>query len=308
MCSSSELDQAYEALRKAVKTEVTAGRLERALELSADSVTMARQIGSEVVIDTAVCIHIGLLMARGEGHDEAPKLRRILMRSSAPSVQFSASYLLSQFHDQQEELDKCRFYSDAALRYATLDDNLDSQAQAHNRLANLDLLESYFDRAEQGYNQALELKSRNPDPQAPSLETAKILSNLGYCQAVLGKTTEAFRSLTTSLRMMRSLAAAPWFHLPMLGLSFTYLEIGRYERAVRYAERALMNAEAGGSYQLTQVKNALYLLGEAEKLCGRDDRAFQCFFHLQERFYPDQPMVVDVLMATDIRKLINLMA
>lgn len=302
-CSDSDLHRAYEALKQEMFAHVTRGELDRALELSREAVDTAAELQDQVLMDNAFCNRAALLLARGQGEDEIPELRRILMRTPSSAVRFLASYSLCQYHDLQEEMDKCRFYSETALRYAKLDGNPAFQAKAYNRLANIDLLESYFDNALEGYGQALALSG-----DEDCLESAKILSNIGYCQAVLGGLDDAFRSLTRSVRMMRRADAGPWLHLPLLGLSYTYLELGRYERAARHARRALMSAESGGPYQRTHVKNALYLLGEAEKLCGRDATAFECFHHLQIRFYPDQPMVVDVLMATDIRKLINLMA
>ncbi|MEM7350439.1 MAG: hypothetical protein AAF657_06510, partial [Acidobacteriota bacterium] len=57
-----------------------------------------------------------------------------------------------------------------------------------------------------------------------------------------------------------------------------------------------------------QVKNALYLLGESEKLSGNEFQAHRHFTRLQREFYPDDPVIPDFLMATDVRKLINLMA
>ena len=299
----SDFHQDYESLRAEIMAQVTGGDLDRALDLSTQAVDLASKIGDPCLLDTAICNRAGLLVARGEGETTLGELRMILMRSSASSVRFLASYALSHYYDQQEELQKCRFYSESALRYAKLDDNAASLVKAHNRLANLNLLESYFEPALDGYLEALKLQGSDD-----SVEAAKVLSNIGYCQAVLGEPITAFRSLSRSLRMVRRLAADRWLHLPMLGLSYAYLEMGRYERAARYAKSALMNAEVGGPYQQNHVKNALYLLGEAQKLCGRDQEAFECFTHLQLRFYPDQPMVVEVLMATDIRKLINLMA
>ena len=302
-CNSSELHRAYEALRAEIMAQITNGELDRALELSNEALTLARRTEDTHLIDSALCNRAGLLVNRGEGHSVVSDLRRILMRSPEPLVRFQAAWALGVFHELEEDLEKSRFYSQTALRYAELHGDSASLATAHNRMANLNLLSSYFEPALESYLKALEIQGEHE-----SLETAKILSNTGYCQAVLGEHFPAFRSLTRSLRMLRRIRAEHWLHRPMLGLSYTYLEMGRYERAARHASRALANAEDGGHYHETYVKNALYLLGEAEKHCGRNAAAFECFTHLQERFYPDQPSIIDVLMATDIRKLINLMA
>ena len=299
----TELHQTYEALREEIMAQVTSGELDRALELSDQALDLATRTEDPHLIDSALCNRAGLLVARGEGRDVAGELRRILMRSPESVVRFQAAYALCMFHEQDEDLEKSRFYSQTALRYAELHGDPASLAIAHNRVANLNLLASYFEPALESYLKALEIQGTEP-----SLETAKILSNTGYCQAVLGELGAAFGSLTRSLRMLRRIRAEQWLHRPMLGMSYTYLEAGRYDRAASYALKALENAETGGPYHDTHVKNALYLLGEAEKLRGEEAAAYECFTHLQQRFYPDQPAIVDVLLATDIRKLINLMA
>ena len=52
----------------------------------------------------------------------------------------------------------------------------------------------------------------------------------------------------------------------------------------------------------------LACLGEAEKLCGDELAAHRHFCRLQRDFFPDDPIIPDLLMTTDIRPLLNLMA
>ena len=44
------------------------------------------------------------------------------------------------------------------------------------------------------------------------------------------------------------------------------------------------------------------------RVATRDLAAYERFHELQRRFYPQQPMVVDVLMQADVRQLVHLMA
>jgi hypothetical protein len=60
--------------------------------------------------------------------------------------------------------------------------------------------------------------------------------------------------------------------------------------------------------QADQVKNALYLLGEAANLSGKPEEAQRYFARLQQQFYPDALYLPGFLMAVDVRKLINLHA
>jgi tetratricopeptide (TPR) repeat protein len=90
-----------------------------------------------------------------------------------------------------------------------------------------------------------------------------------------------------------------------LELCYGLLEVGRHRQACRHGERALVLAERlGDSFG---IKNSLYLLGEAERLLGRDERARACFDRLQSLF-PDTPFLTDMLMAVDLRQMINLRA
>ena len=289
-------------LRARVLDQVTLGHFETALDLCDEAASLAELSGEQDLIDQVACNRAGILIAQGHGAAVTGSLRRILMRSTDVANRFQAAYTISQYHDVAEQPDRSLFYARQALRYAQEWQRQDARATAHNRLANLLLLESYFDEAREHYQHALDLL-----PPVDSIDLAIILSNLGYCHVVLESLEPGFRALFRSLRMMRRLDAQTWRHLPLLGLSYAYLDAGRYERARRHAGAALSLTE-GQSGLEGQVKNALYLLGEAEKLAGDDDAAHEHFYRLQQHFYPDEPFIVEVLMATDLRKLINLMA
>jgi TolA-binding protein len=59
---------------------------------------------------------------------------------------------------------------------------------------------------------------------------------------------------------------------------------------------------------MDRVKNALYLLGDAEREAGDLDSAYEYFYRLQQRFYPDSPQLVDMMVAVGMRKMVNLRA
>lgn len=294
--------QLLETLRQKIREAVAAGRLDAALELSDRALRLARADDDPTEVDRLCLTRGAIQVARGDGADAVPEMRRILMRSTDRGNRFNAAYAISQHHERIGDIDRSRFYANTALSYAEAWDDGAAVAKAHNQIANLELLGSYFDDAAESYEKALDLL-----PEQESAECAILLSNLGYCYTVLGRYDRGFQVLGRSADMLSRLGASRWQHLPLLGLAYAYLEIGRYRRAEEHARRALELAEAA-RYQDNQVKNALYLLGEASKLAGDEDRAFEHFDHLQRRFYPDQPLIVDVLLSTDIRKLINLMA
>lgn len=288
-------------LRSQVLAQLNLGDLAAAESISRDAVRIARQSQDTQLIDQTSCNLASILIARGRGDEMAGELRKILMRSFNVGNRFLASYALSKHHEQLHDMERSWSYARQALRYAEQWQDRPMLARAHNHLANLYILDSYFEEARDHYQSSLELLD------TPSLERAMNQSNLGYCLTILGKTTQAFRLIFNSLRLMTKLDAGGWKRLPHLSLAYAYLEIGRYGRACYHAERGLQYAkDTPGAEE--NVKNALYLLGEAEKLSGHSTVAYEHFCELQKRFYPDQPFILDVLMSTDLRKMINLMA
>jgi tetratricopeptide (TPR) repeat protein len=143
-------------------------------------------------------------------------------------------------------------------------------------------------------------------PHGHDLDQALLLSNSGYCRSVLGDFNLGLKQLFKSLDLIHHKCALTWERFPCLGIAYAYLELDRLEQARVYAGRALRQSELSQSSE--QVKNSLYLLGEAAKLAGDEDVAYEYFGRLQTEFYPNDAYISDFLMATDIRKLINLMA
>ena len=295
------LETQLEALRLQMREAVADGQLDTALDISNQALALAGQAGDVVEIDRSALSRGAIQVARGAGDQVLPEMRRILMRSADRANRFNAAYAIAQHLELEGDIERSRFYANTALSYAEAWDDDAAIAKAHNQVANLELLGSYFEEAACSYEKALHLI------QGESVECAILLSNLGYCYTVLGRHDAAFSVLGRSCDMLVRLEVTSWQHLPLLGLAYACLEIEHYPRAERYARRALELAEEA-RYQDNQVKNALYLLGESTKLAGNEDEAFEHFTHLQQRFYPDQPLIVDVLLSTDIRKLINLMA
>lgn len=302
MDTSSDVAEQFAALRQQVLARLGSGDLDGAETLSRQAIKVARQGEDAQLADQALCNLAGIVIARGRGEEVAGELRKLLLRSFNLGNRFLASYALSQHHEQLKEHERSWSYARQALRYAEQWQDPVNWARAHNRIANLYILDSYFEDARNHYQSSLDLLAATP-----SLERALTASNLGYCLTILGKPTQAFRLLFSSLRALIRLEAGNWQRQPHLSLAYAYLEVGRHDRARQHAQRGLHFALATPGAD-ENVKNALYLLGEAEKMGGRSTAAYECFCDLQKRFYPDQPFILDVLMSTDLRKMINLMA
>ena len=298
--TSTAIDERV-AFRRDAKQHLAQGRIDLALALCDSSAERARRLDDQDFLDQTTVTRANLLVQSGDGDRVVPELRRLLLRTTDLANRFYAAYAISYHYDLAGNSDKSRFYARQALRFAEQWGNREAMSGAHNVLANLLVLDSFFDEAETEYDEALQLL----DP-VDSPERAILLSNIGYCRIVLGRLRQGYSDLTVSLRMLRRLDAGGWSHLPMMGLSFACLELGKPERACKYAEEALEISET--TKNPDNVKKCLYLLGEAEKYCGRTTAAYESFSRLQRSFYPENPMIVDFLMAADVRRMINLMA
>ena len=291
----------FEALRQRARDEVERGDLQAALTECDRAIAWAQEFGDRDARDLAHCNRSSILVTQGGGEGVITRLRQILLSSSKPEICYQAANNISRFHEMRNEHDRGTFYAQLSLDHAERSGQPVAIARSHNQLGLLLLRQSYFEEAAERFDQALGVLAL-----APGYDRAVLLCNLGYCQIMIGRQNPGFSNLFTSLRMARRQGVDIAEMFPHLSLSFAYLEIDRPARAVVHARRGLELAEEAG--MTWQVKNALYLLGESEKLAGNELEAHRQFTRLQQEFYPDDPVIPDFLMVTDVRKLINLMA
>ena len=297
---SEESHQHFQALREKARLEVEKENFVAALELCQQAVDWARDHGDRESLDLALCGRGEILINQGEGEQAIGELKKILLSSSNQTNRFLASYSISEYHLLRNEIDRGLFYARLALGHAKKAQGNGFEAGAEGQIAGLELLGSYFEEACDSFRRALDLL-----PEEPRIDRAIYRANLGYCQVVQGDLDPGLANLFDGLQMMRELGADTWTRFPHIGISYAYLEKGDWEKAREHAAAALELSEASGT--AAQIKNSIYLLGEAAKLGGNEIAAFDLFQRLQEEFYPDEPHITDFLMATDIRKLINLM-
>ena len=294
------IEARLEAIFRRMIATVNAGELAGAEGLSAEALELAKREGTAVMVERFQCNRANILALVGRGDEAVVSMRKLLLSSKDTGNRFLAAYAIAQHHFVRTENERSMFYARQAFRYAEEQASDEHLAWCNNLLGTLLLRESYFEEACVNLEDALKF-------YPAGYERAGILANLGYCLAVNGRITLAFRHMMASLRMMNQRKLGPWRRFPHLALAYAYLEIGRHRRSIAHAQKALQ-ISAGCPGADEQWKNSLYLLGEAKKICGRDGEAYEHFTELQKHFYPEQPFIVDVLMATDVRKMINLMA
>jgi tetratricopeptide (TPR) repeat protein len=297
-------DERFDALLEEGRAHHAAERLETAREVFSEAHRYAESVGARRAADRAyvnVCT-LALDLDRTLDAESFQKLREILMAGEDLVTCWLASYNLARAYEFEKEHRKGLFYARIALDRSRVLEARSWLASSHNQIGNFLLAESRFEEALQEYRAALSLL----DGDGRSVRTAAIFDNLGYTFVMLGREREGLRLLYRSLRDLQALGYRREKILPHLSLCFALLEIGRYRLALRHGARALALAEE--TNETDSIKHALFLIGEAAQQSGDPSAARESFEHLQRRYFPDAAHLPEMLLAVDVRKLVNLKA
>lgn len=296
-------DERFEALLERGRTEYAEDRLGDSLRTFEEAERFAERAGDPRSVDRAFANRCSVLMMveRGLPAEMLQRLREILVAGHEAVNVRLAAYNIARAYEFQKEFRKGLFYARIALDRSRLLDSADWLASSHNQIGNLLLAESHFEAGCHEYEVALDLL-----PTEPSRRKALIFTNLGYALVVLGRPQEGLSYLYRSLRMLRGLGAHREQIIPHLDLSFALLEVGRYRYALAHGARALALAEEADEQD--SIKHALFLLGETAQQAGDPKQARAIFERLQDRYFPGATYLPEVLLAVDVRKLINLKA
>jgi tetratricopeptide (TPR) repeat protein len=289
----------YEQLRRDGLAAAKEGRLEDSRRLCSEALLVAQGLSDPSLATRALCNLASIEIESGQGEGYVAQLRDMLVRNSDDESCRLAAYHLARFYDLRKQNKKALFYARIAHERARQLDNASWLASSSNQTALLLLSESRVDEASRELVQALELI-----PADDQVGIALIRENLAYCRFLQGEMREGFSLCFKSLRTLRRLAQRWW--APELTLTYGYLKVGRWERALLHGRAALAAAE---SHRETQtIKNALFLLGEAANEAGDGEAAYDFFARLQRDHYPDQPFLPNFLLAVDVTGLVNLKA
>ena len=291
----------FAQLRDRGRDAMEAGRLEEALRLFERAEEVARHEKDDTLVDLAFCNRSAALIHLGRQEEVKATLRGILMRNQDGENCFIAAYNLSRAHTRDKASKKALFYARIARDRALALDRSDWLCSSHNQIANCLMDESYFDEAAVEYERALALET-----DESSLLHASLVTNLGYCHMMLGRLKDGIRCAFRALRRMRQLGAELYEVWPHLDLCYAYLELGRWRRAQQHGLAALQLAERAGDPD--RVKTCLFLLGETARVAGDTATAHETFTDLQRRFYPQSPEIVDLMVAVEMRQVVNLRA
>jgi tetratricopeptide (TPR) repeat protein len=277
------------------------GHFDRALADFDEALAWARRNDDTDLWDRAFCNRCAVEIELGNRGSWLGELRRIVLRSQDPENGFLAAYNVARAYELDKEVGRATFYARIAQDRCSRLERRDWLAWSKNQTANLLLADSRFEEACTEYGEALELMS----PES-SATRSLILDNLGYCEIVRGRYKQGFALLFAGLRTLVYRGAERYQARLRLSLCYAYLEIGRLRRALRHGLRALELATQHNDTD--SMKYAHFLLGETYNQLGCDEAAREYFTRLQQRFYPGASGVPDLLMAIDVRQIINLKA
>lgn len=301
MTETAVLSSQFESLNQRGHAAAEAGLLDEAIAHFDQLLAVARQTGDPRLIDLAFCNRAAVAIVLGEGEREIGRLREILMHNVDPVNARLAAYNIARYFEVSKSFKKALFYARIAHERSCLQGRRDWIASSHNLIGNILLAESFVPEAVEEYEKALAAMSAGSQ-----VWMARILANLGYCRVVQHRPAEGFTLLFKSLRILRSHGAERYQMTTHLDLCFAYLEAHRYGRARKHGEAALAIAERLGESEA--MKNALYLLGEAANLSGHEVTARRYFSRLQSDFFPQADYLAPMLLAVNVRKLVNLHA
>ncbi|MEM8962083.1 MAG: hypothetical protein AAGD38_11435 [Acidobacteriota bacterium] len=295
-------NQTLEALRDRARDLVLHGELHKALALLDEALAVASRSGDTALHDLTVCNRSAVAIALGQHGDAIPSLREILMRTDCHRTAFLAADNLSRAHERDKAFKKGLFYARTAQDHASIVDNAEWLASCHIQMGNCLLGDSYFADARREYESALALVG----DEKLALARLITVANLGYCLMMLGDLRRGMGLSYDALRGYRRLGAEIFETTPLLDLCFAHLELGRLDTARRHGRRALRLAEADGHDE--HFKVALFLLGETERAANNPLAAHGYFSQLQRDFYPDQPQIIAMMTAIEMRQMVNLRA
>ncbi len=305
-----EVTEDFETLRDRGRDLVAKGLYREAAAVYRQAGQVATAAGETDLAEEALCGWGAAETELGNGVEVMPELRRVLLGSALDHNCYLAAYTLARAHELEGQVKKALFYARLSLHHSDYIERPGLAAGSHNVLGNLLVAEGCETDAATEYRRALR-KAKG----APSAWIAGVEGNLGYCLVASAsrprswgraRLREGLRLLYGSLRSFKRANAPMDVALSHLDLCFAHLELQRPQSAKRHGERALKLAEQLDDAEV--AKNCLYLLGQAAVLEGDIDSARGYFRELEQRFYPDRAGLTDVLMALDLRQVVNLRA
>lgn len=288
----SELRSAEE-LRQQAQLHIRTNELETAVGLFDEALALTEdpELRELITINKA-----GALIRMEKSGPEVQLLPQIIMRRRNLRHLCIAAYNLRLKYEHEREFKRALFYAKMALDAAEEMGHAEWKEATLVALGNICVYDSRTEEAIGYYSRVLELAGESDS----GLQRPFATQNLGYCYLLTGKTQEGIDLIHSAIDLITAAGAEGYLAEPYIDLCYGYLELGELQLAAEYGERGLERAT-----EVRQVRNAHYLLGEIYYKSGDVERADMHFEHLA-KFYPDFPHLKDLLLAIDLRGMVNL--
>lgn len=290
----TEMTVAAERLRQEGMARVRANQPEEALELF-DQALRFSDLDDEfrelVTINRA-----GAFITLERQSPEVQQLPAIIMRRRSPRHVYLAAYNLHNKFAIAGDFKKATSYARLALSVAEETGEPEWRIEVLFALGILSGLESRFDEAIQFHQDVLEA---SPAGGPDAFRRASTLQNLGYSFIMNGQARTGIGLIEESMALMAEMGVDGYLAESSLDLCLAYLELSDLDQARSYGETGLDRA-----VEQRQIRNAHYLLGEIA--FKQQDIELACLhFDQLARFYPDFPNLPHLLLAIDLRRVVN---
>lgn len=257
-----------------------------AMAASTDSVTLQRLL-----------IHktMGLLALERLDAPELSELPKIVFRRADETNVYLAAYALSYRFRLESKLERAAHYANIALEAATNLNQPDWILDSLTELGNVAVYDSRFGDAIERYEQAIALLPEDSN----QFRRFFLLQNIGYSRIVSGDAEEGVTLIEEAVALMQKLGTTGYLAESYIDLCHGYLELGNLDQAKYFGDLGLVHL-----VDSRQERNIHYLLGEIAYKTGDFSAAELHFDHLATH-YPDFPQLKNLLLAVDLRRMIN---
>jgi tetratricopeptide (TPR) repeat protein len=291
---SNDVVQRIEELRQLGLARIRANEIEESLVLFDQALALATD---DEAIELLTINKAGALISLERQGAEVQQLPQIVMRRRNLRHVYVAAYNLQHKFIIERNFARSAFYGRVALEAAEQAAQPAWKPEVLIALGNACVYDSKTSEAIGYYCEVLELLG---DDESKLLSRSFAMQNLGYCRLLNDEAEDGIALIHRAIGMMRSAGAEGYVAESYVDLCYGYLELENLELALKYGELGLEKAT-----EVRQVRNAHYLLGEVAYKSGDTARAEFHFDHLAS-FYPDFPHLKDLLLAIDLRGMVNL--
>ena len=283
-----------EQIRQAALAKVRENALDAAIELFDEALALAED---DDMLDLLTINKAGVLIDMEKDGPEVQKLPQLVMRRRSPKHTFLAAFHLQAKYSLARDFKRAYNYGRIALDVSAHVEERWWKVAVLIDMGNACVYDSRFQEAIERYREVLSMPEPAPEH---ALNRGCAMQNLGYCLIHEGELEPGLELIHQATALFEE-AGAPHYAAAerYIDLCYGYLELDKLDEARRFGEMGLELAT-----EVRQVRNAHYLLGEVAYKQGEISSA-EAHFELLAKHYPDFPQIKNVLMAIDLRGIVN---